>query len=128
MLRKIRRAWHSARALQHFARKNPGAALKSVEAMRAISPLSAAERMWTFYPLAMAGRFDEAFDILDEVSRETDGLEDDNSRFVNLCVRAARASSNGQSSLHDHLILQAKRLSPKSSVRMWSQLDRRAER
>ena len=123
MLSKFRRAYYSAMALHHFAREDASAALAAVEAMEADHSLSAAERMWTYFPLAMAGRFDDAFDALDEACRETDGLSETNSRFVNLCARALRASSNGDGPLHEYLIRQAKKLKPKMSVRMWSQLD-----
>jgi hypothetical protein len=80
--------------------------------------------MWTYFPLVMAGRFDDAFDALDEVCRDTGSLDDENNRFINLCARALRASSNSDDPLHDQLIGQAKKLKPKASVRMWSQLDR----
>ena len=123
MLRKLRRAWHSARALQLFARQDAAAALRSVETMHSLQPLSFAERMWTYFPLAMAGRFDEAFEALDGVSSETDGLADENDHFINLCARALRASSHNDGPLHDQLIQQAKKLNPKSSIKMWSQLD-----
>jgi hypothetical protein len=123
MLPKLRRSWHSARALQLFAREDATAALRSVDAMRGLRQLNSAERMWTYFPLAMAGRFDEAFDALDEVCRATDPLDGEDDRFINLCARALRASYHGDVPLHDQLIRQAKKLKPKSSVRMWSQLD-----
>ena len=91
--------------------------------MRSLAPLSVAERMWTYYPLVLVGRFDDAFDVLDEVCRETDYLEDVDNRFINLCARAARASHGDDIPLRDNLIMQASRLKPKSSVRMWTQLD-----
>jgi hypothetical protein len=122
VLRKFRRAWHAAKALELFGREDAAGALRRIEAMRLIKPLSHAEQMWTYFPLAMEGRFDEAFDALDEVCRNTDGLADDNDRFINFCARALRASSHGDSPLHDRLIEQAKKLMPKASVRMWSQL------
>lgn len=108
MLHKIRRAWHSARALQLFAKQDATAALRSVEAMRALGPLNAAERMWTYFPLVLADRFDEAFYTLDDVCRETDSSDDESDRFINLCARALRAASNGDSALHDRLILKRK--------------------
>ena len=123
VIQKLRRAWHSARALQHFARGEPNAALRSIEAMRAISPLTAAERMWSYYPLVGTKRFDEAFEVLDEVCRETNGVDSENGNFVNLCARAARASSHGDLPLRDQLLRQASRLKPKSATRMWLQLD-----
>jgi hypothetical protein len=123
VLNKFRRAWHSARALQLFAKQDVPGTLRCVEAMRSLRSLSAAERMWTYFPLVLAQRFDEAFDILDDVCRETGSSDDENDRFINLCARALRASSNGDAPLHDQLIRQAKNLKPRSSVRMWSQLD-----
>ena len=107
----------------HFAKGDPNAALRSIEFMRAISPLTAAERMWSYYPLVGTKRFDEAFEILDEVCRETDGVVSENANFVNLCAGAARASSHGDFPLRDELLRQARRLKPKSATRMWSQLD-----
>jgi len=123
VIKKFRRAWHSARALQHFARSDPDAALRSIESMRLISPLTPAERMWSYYPLVGSKRFDEAFEVLDEVCRTTDRVEGENGRFVNLCARAARASSHGDYPLRDELLRQARKLKPKSAARMWSQLD-----
>jgi hypothetical protein len=121
MLRKIHRGWHSARALQLYARGDPSRALRSVEAMGNISPLSSAERMWTYYPLVLLDRLDEAFDILDEVCRETEGSDDENVRFVNLCARATRAEINDDEPLRERLVYQAKQLKPKAAVKMWSE-------
>ena len=123
MLLKICRAWHSARALQFFAKQDVPAALLSVEAMRALGPLNAAERLWTYFPLVLTDQFEQAFHTLDDVCRDTENSDDENDRFINLCARALRASSNGDAPLHDILILAARKLKPKSSVRMWSQLD-----
>lgn len=124
MLQNVRRAWYSSQALRNFARNDAEAALCSIEAMRDISPLSAAERMWTYYPLILANRFEDAFDILDQVCQETDNLDDENSRFINLCARATRASTNGDYPLHEKLLHQAGLLKPKVAVKMWSQFNK----
>jgi hypothetical protein len=69
--------------------------------MRGLRQLNSAERMWTYFPLAMAGRFDEAVDALDEVCRATDPLDGEDDRFIDLCARALRASYHGDVPLHD---------------------------
>jgi len=89
--------------------------------MRALAPLSAAERMWSHYPLVLANRYDEAFEIIDEVCRETDDRDDVDGRFVNLCARAVRAGYESAEPLRDQLLRQASLLKPKGSVKIWSQ-------
>ena len=89
--------------------------------MRVLAPLSAAERMWSYYPLVLADRYDEAFEIIDEVCRETDDRDDVDGQFVNLCSRAMRASYESAEPFRDQLLRQASLLKPKRSVKMWSQ-------
>ena len=89
--------------------------------MRMLAPLSAAERMWSYYPLVLENRYEEAFEVIDEVCRETDDLDDVDGRFVNLCSRAIRASYESAEPLRDQLLRQASLLKPKYSVKMWSQ-------
>lgn len=90
--------------------------------MRLLAPLSAAERMWSYYPLVLQHRYDEAFEVIDEVCRETECRDDVDGRFVNPCSRAIRASYESAEPLREELLRQASVLKPKHPIKAWSPL------
>ena len=91
--------------------------------MRLISDLSPSERFWSYYPLVLNGDFDLAFDMLDDICRDTERAHDEESRLINLCARAARAQTHGDKPLQQELLRQAKLVKTKLVVRRWAMLD-----
>lgn len=93
--------------------------MDEIEILERLAPLTPLELAFKSMVLLVLHRFDEAEEIRDQVARITESALDPKGRYINLYVRSARASIEGDVALENYLLREAETLKVSKMLQSW---------